>query len=842
MQETERPIRVQLLSNKLNSGIPASTLVFFLLALWLSGGIVHAQTASITGVVLNDLGEPIRGVSVRSANQGTVTDSTGFYLLEVVADVENTVIFSHVRYQKLAIEKLILQTGETYVLNPVLSLGVIEIDAVEVTATGQKALTLASTIPLESLENIPGANPGVETLLKLLPGVSSDNELSTQFRVRGGNFDENLIYVNGIEVYRPFLVRSAQQEGLSFLNTQLISTVDFSAGGFQARYGDRLSSVLDVQYKKPLRFAIQAEASLLGVNAAVENSSRDRRLTNVTGIRYRDNRMFVNSLPDEAIVQPVFFDAQTFTDWKIDREWSLSFLGSLSSNRYVNEPINRLTTFGTLQEPRTVLIDYEGREENRYNTTLGALQLQFNPGPRLNLRNGITLFHTYEEEYSDILASYLIGELETDITGEGGNLENPLGVGQSYNRSRNQLDALIFNAFHRGLWDTGSGTLRWGLKYQIEDFRDIFNETEFLFDNGTVVRPGEGTNEDNEPIEAFEEAISPLFAVNARNDIRTNRLSAFAQWGQQWEWIEGTAYLNVGLRTQAWTVSSGGNNRSRQWLFSPRMQFSYKPKGTEDMVWKASIGNYQQPPFFRELRDNTGQINVDVKAQNSWNVSLGNDWSFKVKGRPFTLNTELYYKALSRVNAYTVNDVRIRYRADNLAEAFAAGIDLRLSGAFVPGTQSWASLGLLTTQENIEGRGYIARPTDQRIKFGLLFQDYVPEFPRLKLYINLVYQTGVPGGAPRNADPYDFQNRLRDYRRADLGISYIFDLAENEYSRFSSRAYVPNLQLGVELFNMFNNQNSITNTWVRDVDSFDQIAIPNFLTSRLLNVKMKVKL
>lgn len=771
-----------------------------------------------------------------------ITGIDGFYLLEVRADIANTITFTHPAYQPLAVDKLVLQTNETRVFNPVLNLLPIEIQEVEIRANRTSANAFVTSISMDSLADIPGANPGVENLLNLLPGVSSDNELSTQFRVRGGNFDENLVYVNGIEVYRPFLIRSAQQEGLSFLNSQLISRADFSAGGFQARFGDRLSSVLDVSYKKPYAFGARAEASLLGVNVAVENSSRDRDFTNITGLRYRDNSLLVNSLPDEAIVQPVFFDAQTYSEWAIDREWSVSFLGTWSSNEYTNEPVNRQTTFGTLAEPRALFVEYNGREENRYQTSLGAIQLRFSPNPALSVQGGFTVFHTYEEEYSDLLASYRIGSLETDITGEGETPGDPLGVGQSYNRSRNQLDALILNIFHRGQFRAGQANWHWGLKFQSEDFRDLFDESEFLFESGVAVRDESGPNNNTEPAEPFTEDITPIFAVNARNDVRTLRFMGFVQWARQWDMPSGTAYVNLGLRSQTWKADANGFPGNRQWVVSPRMQVSYKPKGNKDVVWKAAAGNYQQPPFYRELRDSQGEIDTSVLAQNSWHFTLGHDWSFLWHGRPFRLSGEVYYKTLNRVNAYTVNDMRIRYRADNLTTAYAAGLDLRLSGAFVPGTQSWLSLGILSTQENIEGRGYIPRPTDQRIKLGLLFQDYIPQFPELRVYLNLIYQTGVPGGAPRNSDPYDYPGRLRDYRRADLGISYIFDLPKHEDPGDPSWATVKSLQLGLELFNMFNNQNSITNTWLRDVKTLEQVAIPNFLTSRLLNLKMKIRL
>lgn len=813
-------------------------LVLLLLLLGLTGWHrTTAQTASVTGVVLDENGNPLGGVGIASRFATASTDENGFYLIRIRADSENTLLFSRQGYREFRLDGLILQTHETRLLNPILERLPIAIEGVEISARAEPGDAHSLSLSLDSLSRIPGAYPGVENILKLLPGVASDNELSTQYRVRGGNFEENLVYVNGIEVYRPFLLRSAQQEGLSFLNSQLISGLKFSPGGFQARYGDRLSSVLDVEYKRPTGFGYILEASLLGLSVSVESGSRDLRFTHISGVRYRDNRLFVSSLPGQSFVEPRFFDAQTYSEYRINGDWTLGFLATRSMNRYINRPVSQVSNFGTLQEPRTVFIDFQGREDSRYETSLGALQLRYNPHSKLSLRGGITAYHTYEEEFSDILASYRIGSLSGDISGESSPEDQPLGLGQSLNRSRNQLDALILGLFHQGLWDTGTGILRWGLRFQVEDFKDVFNESEFLFESGTVFREDPGSEE---PAVPFEGPIRPLYSVDARNHIRNERIAGFAQWGRQWKGRLGTTYLNAGLRSQTWRIRTDSLNGKRQWLLSPRIQLSYKPPHGKDIIWRAAVGNYQQPPFFRELRDGNGQIRPEVMAQNSWHFTLGNDWSFKMNDRPFTLSSDVYYKNMTRVNAYTLSDVRIRYRADNDAVAYATGIDLRLSGAFVPGTQSWLSLGLMSSKENIGGRGYIPRPTDQRLKLGLLFQDYVPRFPNMRLYLNMVYQTGVPGGAPPNSDPYEYQGRLRDYRRADMGISYIFALPEDKVNQ--PPVPVSSIQLGIELYNMFNNRNSITNSWVRDAESQGQFALPNFLTPRLLNIIMKIRL
>jgi hypothetical protein len=339
----------------------------------------------------------------------------------------------------------------------------------------------------------------------------------------------------------------------------------------------------------------------------------------------------------------------------------------------------------------------------------------------------------------------------------------------------------------------------------------------------------------------FNAPIIPFSGINARNFVKTNRLSGYLQYGRQAKWLKHDIYYNAGIRAQRWSVGGDGINKAAHIIFSPRVQFAIKPFGDEDILFRAAAGMYQQPPFYRELRDERGIIQPDVKAQKSFHFVVGNEYSLTLWGRPFTLLSEAYYKILSNINPYTLEDVRIRYAARNTARAYAYGFDLRINGAFVPGTESWVSLGYLKTEENIEERGYISRPTDQRLKVGILFQDYIPTIPSLRMYLNLVYNTGLPGGSPNYADPYIFQNRLRDYKRADLGISYIFADINKKYPKNHWLYRFKELNFGFEIFNLFNNQNSITNTWVRDVESKQQFAVPNFMTTRVLNLKLRMR-
>ena len=812
-------------------------LVFFLTV---SAAI--SQTATITGIVLDEKNNPLSNVNITSKSAGTTTKLDGTYILQLTADEENTITFSHLGHKNVVLKNIILNTNETFEFNPVMKTDVIQIAEVVISPIGRRSVEGIVTVSPELVRKIPGANAGVENILKLLPGVSFNNELSTQYNVRGGNFDENLVYVNGIEVYRPFLIRSAQQEGLSFVNSNLVENLKFSAGGFQAKYGDKLSSVLDIDYKIPTSFSLQIAGSLLGASVTLETISKDKNFTSLTGFRYRDNSLFINSQQTQTNVNPSFVDIQSYLSYRLSDSFKLSFLGNLAINNYQNEPLDRQTNFGTIAEPRALIVFYEGEEKNRYQTEFGALKADYIINDKTKLDFTTSIYHTVEEEFSDIIARYELGDVDTDLGGENlGEVTNSRGIGAQQNRARNILDALIFNIAHKGTTKKNNASLEWGLKFTHEDFRDQLRESEFIDSAGFFIRPSEPRFINNQPDEPFQEDIVSFDSARATNFVKTNRFSGFLQFSDQIKWGENEIYYNLGIRAHHYAIKPEGSSGEQQFIFSPRAQFAIKPDWQKDMLFRLAIGSYQQPPFYRELRAITGQVNANVKAQKSQHYVLGNEYSFNFSNRPFTLISEVYYKNLTNVNTYTIEDVRLRYAANNNAEAFTYGFDFRLNGAFVPGAESWLSLGYLRTEENIDNRGYISRPTDQRFKFGLLFQDYMPTIPNLKLYLNLVYNTGVPGGSPNNADPYNFQNRLRDYRRADLGISYIFANAENTHPKGHWLHKFKELSMGFEIFNLFNNQNSITNTWVRDADTQRQFAVPNFLTSRILNLKFNVR-
>ncbi|TGV03454.1 TonB-dependent receptor [Flavivirga rizhaonensis] len=802
--------------------------------------IGFSQTATIKGVILDENNQPVEKVNIKTGTSGTVTNSNGFFILEINANQDIVVEFTHLSHKKI-VSTFNLKSGEEYEFNPVMSTSVEQIATVVVTNNRRKEVEGIITLKPEAIRKIPGANAGVENLLLTLPGVSNNNELSTQYSVRGGNYDENLVYVNGIEVYRPFLVRSGQQEGLSFVNTNLVQNVDFSAGGFQAKYGDKLSSVLDITYKTPYQFEINADLSLLGGSLSVENISKDSRFTAITGVRYRDNSLLVNAKETETNFNPTFADAQTYFTYKFSNKFHLSFLGNASINKYNYQPQTRQTNFGTLSDPIALIVFYEGQEKDRYQTYFGALKGTYFANNDLTLKLITSTYHTTEEEYFDIFAQYRLGEVNTNIGDENlGEVEFSQGIGSQLNHGRNDLDALITNIEHKGDFNINDNRIEWSVKYTNEDIRDRLIEWEIIDSSGFSIRPPRTTPINEQPYTPYSGPLEAFQNVRATNNTQINRIQAYVQWSKRSKIGTSDVWYNAGARVHNWSVKGDGIASSNQTVFSPRAQFAIKPSWEKDMLFRVAAGLYYQPPFYRELREANGAVQPNVKAQQSFHLVLGNDYSFKMWDRPFKLTSEVYYKNLTNVNPYTLENVRIRYRASNNAEAYAYGLDMRLNGEFVPGTESWFSFGYLKTEENIDNRGYISRPTDQRLKFAALFQDYVPNVPSMKMYLNLVYNTGLPGGSPSYADPYEFQNRLPDYKRADLGLQFVLVDAKKQFKRGWKKPF-KELSFGFEIYNMFDVQNSITNTWVRDALSKRQFAIPNFLTPRVFNVRTTMK-
>ena len=810
-------------------------LIVIILALFLSlKGF--SQNAEINGVILDANDFPIENVNIISNSSGAISNSNGFYSINVNSNQDINIEFTHINFKKISL-KFNLNDNETFEFNPVMNESIEQIAIIVLNSKSRESFSGVSNIDPEIIRKIRGAQPGIENLLKTLPGVNISNELSTQYSVRGGNFDENLVYVNDVEVYRPFLIRSGQQEGLSFVNTDLIKSINFSSGGFQSKYGDKMSSVLDIKYRKPLKNKFSGNLNLLGSRISSDLLSKNSKISNILGFRYRDNSLLVESKETKTNYRPSFIDFQNLFNYTISDKIELSLFSNISVNNYNYAPKTRQTNFGTLEDPTALIVYYDGQEKDKYKTFFSSLTTKINLNKNLILKFIASTFNTIENEYFDILAQYNLGEVNSSIGDEDlGEVEFSEGIGAQLNHARNSLDALIFNIENKLYYKIDDNNLEFSVKYTSENIDDRIIEWEVIDSAGFSIDPPFINSLSQQPYESNQGPILPFSNIRTTSSTKIKRLQSYLQWSKVVNNENGKLYYNAGVRIHGWKINQNKPNT----VISPRAQFAIKPNWEKDMLFRLSTGIYYQPPFYRELRDYDGNINYNLKAQKSIHFVLSNDYSMKIWNRPFKLLTEIYYKKMDDVNSYTIDNVRIRYSANNDAKAYAYGLDLRLNGEFVPGTESWFSLGYLRTEENISNQGYIARPTDQRLKFGVLFQDYIPNIPDLKMYLNLIYNTGVPGGAPSYSSPYNYLNRLPDYKRADLGISYVI-VGNNKKYKNGFRSLFEELTVGLEIFNMFDVQNSITNTWVRDVYSKRQFSIPNYLTPRIFNLNLEFK-
>ncbi len=695
---------------------------------------------------------------------------------------------------------------------------------------------------------------GIEALLKTLPGVSSNNELSSQYNVRGGNFDENLIYVNDVEVYRPFLVRSGQQEGLSFINPDLVAGVQFSAGGFEARYGDKMSSVLDITYRRPRSFGGTATGSLLGGALHLEGASRDARFSWLVGVRQRSNRYLLNSLDTRGDYRPNFVDAQALLQADLTPEWSLSLFGNYTSNTYNFTPEDRTTRFGTVTQVKQLTVYFDGQERNSFLTGLGAFTATYKPAENVKLKFIASGFQSVEEERANVQGQYLIYDVESDLAKQNfGDTTRLTGVGTFLNRSRNNLNARVFSMEHKGV----AGQLKWGVRYQHESIVDRLSEWNLIDSSGYTLPY---SDKDINLQDVIKEQIS----------LNSNRVMGYVQHGFQWV----TGYeanrpgsgsdwsLTYGLRSQFWDLN-------KQVFLSPRAQLSLKPDWKRDILFRFATGVYNQAPFYRELRGFDGAINRGLRAQTSYHFVLGGDYQFQAWGRPFKFTTEVYYKYLDNLVPYKIENVRLRYFAQNNANGYAAGVDMKLNGEIAKGLESWLSVSLMQTMENIKGDTYlrylnksgqeiypgfsadtvaqvqriqagnIPRPSDQRVNVSLFFQDYIPRYPSIKMHMTLMYGTGFPYG-PNGLNRYADTLRIDPYRRVDIGFSKQLISEEKPRGPRNPLRYIKSAWISLEVFNLLQIKNTISYFWVKDTDGV-QWPIPNYLTNRQVNLKLLVR-
>ncbi len=828
------------------------------LLLFISINTLGQKTAFIFGNITdkNHKAVELVNVSAFGYSGGTTTDKNGYYELTIPADKEISLIISCVGYKTERLN-ILLHHGTKKEINKILLISTTELPDFEIKDNRIRKTNLTRIDPKEATF-IPTISGGIEDLIKTLPGVSSSNELSSQYSVRGGNFDENLVYVNGIEIYRPFLIRSGQQEGLSFLNSSLVSSILFSAGGFDAKYGDKMSSVLDIQYKKPTEFAGSAIASLLGAQAHIEGCTKNKKISYLLGVRQKSNQYILSSMETKGNYKPSFSDIQTMINFYTDNDWEISFLGNYARNSYFFIPENRETNFGTVQEAYRLKIYFDGQEVDKFETYFGALSASYQPQKNLNLKFITSAFNTIESETYDIQSQYWIGRLETDFGSEEfGDVIEAQGIGTFIDHARNNLNAKVFSFEHKGNFSDVINLLQWGVKYKHEIINDRLNEWEMVDSAGFSIPNPAGSVGNPFPPHPDLEMYN---LIKTDIDITSNRFSGFVQNTWDYKGYKSDITITGGLRASYWDFNN-------QFLLSPRASISLKPKWDNDILFRFSSGYYCQPPFYRELRDFEGNINHDIKAQKSIHFVLSSDWNFMAWSRPFKFTTEIYYKYLDDIIPYEIDNVRIRYYAENNAHGYATGIDMNVNGEFVKGIESWASLSIMKTQEDIENDffyeyfnsdgekiipgftfnnvvvdstrhepGYIPRPTDQRVNFSLFFQDYLPKNPTYKMHLKLVFGSSLPFGPPKT-EKYKHTLRIPPYRRVDIGFSKQLIGENSVFSPKNPLKYFHSLWISAEVFNLLQINNTVSYIWIKDVRN-RQYAVPNYLTPRQINIKL----
>lgn len=832
-------------------------LVFLLFSLGSTVALAQA-TGIVRGVVRDETGAtlPGAGLSIMGTREGAVSDDNGNFRIVVPAGRSVTLRWSFTGMEPYD-EELLLNDGEERTVNVRLKFRTL--GSIDVRGTQADRETGLERIDPRLARFNPSPQGGIESLLGGQLGVVMRNELSSGYSVRGGNFDENLVYVNDIEVYRPFLVRAGQQEGLSFPNPDMIDRLQFSAGGFEARYGDKMSSVLDIHYKRPKAFAGTAMASLLGGAVHIENTMMASRLRQITGFRYRTNQLLLGGLDTKGEYRPVYADLQTYWTYDLTDKVELGFLGLYSRNRYTVVPQNRETEFGPFNQALRFTVYFDGQERTQFETYFAALSVNVKAGKNTLLKFQGSAYRTYEDETFTIQGQYLLGELERDpSSSQYGEVVRDLGVGTFLDHARNSLDATVYTVAHKGYLQLPKSYLQWGVDARHETINDHLNEWSMVdsADYSTPLNSGE--------------ALNLGYVLKTKLAMESTRASAYLQ--NTWRWDRGNGRwwtLIAGARAQHWTFNG-------QTVASPRARLTFHP-GWKKVVavgdtvdrdysfWLAG-GVYYQPPFYREVRKFDGTLNPDIRAQQSIHVLLGMDRMFEIWERPFKFTAEAYYKYMDDLIPYEVDNVRIRYYGTNNAKGFATGLDTKLSGQFIEGVDSWMGVSVMSAREDLKDDfyywrfnaagdtifpgytadavavdssrvepGFIPRPTDQRVNVAMFFQDEMPRWPTFKVHLNLVFGTGLPFGPP-NQTRYADTLRTTIYRRVDIGFSKQFLGAKGQSTR-GWRKHIDNLWLTAEVFNLLNIDNTISHTWVTDV-SGRQYSIPDYLTPRRYNLKL----
>lgn len=823
---------------------------YLLLLFMLLTTVTYGRTMRIYGYVVDtdNRGIELANVYIKSEDPtanfvGTTTNKNGYYEL-LTGEFEDsvTVVYSMLGYQTS--ELIVPLTQDVLNVNIELPTDAELLEEIEVRGIRRQTGAM-DHIDVQTTRVMPDATGGsIESLLITFSGVNQNNELSSQYNVRGGSFDENEVYVNGIEVHRPLLIRSGQQEGLSFVNPEMVQNVEFSAGGFDAQYGDKMSSVLDITYKRPTRFEATLQASLLGAGAYVGHG--DSVFSQMHGIRYKSSAYMLGSLATAGNYNPNFFDYQTFMTWALPTRskvhpWSMSLLANYSLNSYTFVPDSMSESFGSYQDTKNLSIWYDGQERDKFHTVFAALGAKGKVTREVSLGFDLSGFYTNERENFDITGQYVLSDKPADgnshvsLQGqttdpEGKEQVNVLGTGIYHQHARNTLEAGVITLAHHGEWQHENNSLTWGISAQAELLSDYISEWEWR-DSAGYSMP---YNEDN---------INLYYSMRSETTMRSARLQAYVQNTHRWHTNAGQVILNVGGRLNWWSLTN-------EVLPSPRANVVFIPGAKRDLSLRLATGLYYQAPFYKELRDTVTQdgvtrvvINKNLRAQRSVHVVLGSDYYFRAWGRPFKFTAEAYYKYIDRMTTYTVDNVRVRYSGQNDARGYAAGVDLKLYGELVPGADSWISFSAMSARHQLLAHpelGWIPSPQEQRYSFSMLFQDYIPQFPQLKFHLKFIWSDGLPFSAPRRYETLK-TFRTSDYRRIDIGATYDFNRKTAKFMRAESAKHVDNWAIQFEVFNLvgWNNVNSYF--WVSDAYGA-QWASPNYLTGRRYNLKITIDL
>jgi hypothetical protein len=788
------------------------------------------ETGIITGTVSDTSGYSIgfATISVASTRNGTIADRFGNFELKLPAG-KYILQISCIGYKPAQME-INLSAGERKKISVELEETVENLEEVKIMNRSENIGNI-QRINSKTLSAMPSTTGNIENIIQRLPGVSSNNELSSQYSVRGGSFDENIIYVNNIEIYRPVLIRNGEQEGLSFINPDLVGSLKFSAGGFDASYGDKMSSVLDVTYKRPTENTGSFSASFLGANAHYEGTSKNQHFRHITGIRYKTTQYLLSGLNNKGEYSPTFLDAQTFLSYDLTRKWEVNFLGYIGQNIYKFSPDTKEVEFGTFQLPYRAQIFYEGAEKDSYSNFMGAGTINFHPSDNSSYKLIASAYKNKESETFDLLGEYNISQIDYNNKDS----VDKIGVGGFLNHGRNFLDMDITCFQFIGFNSFDKNKFKYGLSFQNEKIDDRLKEWEII-DSAGYIYP------------YHENEIVPLQFRNAENHIDAYRIMGYFEYIREINISDEIFTINVGIRSHYWSYN--GQN-----IINPRLSISYKPSWNKGLLFYASAGKYNQPPTYKEMRKPSGEVNKNIKAQEATNYLIGGDYQFYGWSHPFKLTVEMYYKKLDKLIPYRLDNVRAIYAGENLSKGYARGVDIKLNGEFVKGTESWFSISFLDTKEDIIGDSYVSssnpdsiiypghfsRPTDQLVNLNLFFQDYVPRFPSYKVYLSIHYGSSLPVTFPLSNRWDDVHKLLPSYKRVDMGVSKILK-SENTKSKYAVVNYFKEIWLNIEIFNLIGADNTASYMWIKTFAQQENIpgyfAVPNYLTPRRLNIKL----